>query len=206
MKKKERTGPLTNHLKESESSEEYTARSCRGQHSWTGAPPNDGGVAGAGKCRRHADGRATVTFGPAFLSPPLNFCMVGRFRTSILDLLAGGSYSGNWMNSSEKGSGAFLFLSVPFRDTLDSNYDTNKTQLDEAPFGRADDDYGPGSEPPPHDRLRYVSTFMPSRRRPPAAVGKPSFPRFKVYYLPRRRVRFEPRPLDFRERDLPNAT
>ncbi|EJK57778.1 hypothetical protein THAOC_22147, partial [Thalassiosira oceanica] len=46
-----------------------------------------------------------------------------------------------------------------------SNYDTNKTQLDEAPFGRADDDYGPGSEPPPHDRLRYVSTFMPSRRR-----------------------------------------
>ncbi|EJK50638.1 hypothetical protein THAOC_30324 [Thalassiosira oceanica] len=101
---------------------------------------------------------------------------------------------------------AFLFLSVPFRDTLDSNYDTNKTQLDEAPFGRADDDYGPGSEPPPHDRLRYVSTFMPSRRRPPAAVGKPSFPRFKVYYLLRRRVRFEPRPLDFRERDLPNAT
>ncbi|EJK61109.1 hypothetical protein THAOC_18452, partial [Thalassiosira oceanica] len=101
---------------------------------------------------------------------------------------------------------AFLFLSVPFRDTLDSNYDTNKTQLDEAPFGRADDDYGPGSEPSPHDRLRYVSTFMPSRRRPPAAVGKPSFPRFKVYYLLRRRVRFEPRPLDFRERDLPNAT
>ncbi|EJK55109.1 hypothetical protein THAOC_25195 [Thalassiosira oceanica] len=47
---------------------------------------------------------------------------------------------------------------------------------------------------------------MPSRRRPPAAVGKPSFPRFKVYYLLRRRVRFEPRPLDFRERDLPNAT
>ncbi|EJK57147.1 hypothetical protein THAOC_22841 [Thalassiosira oceanica] len=52
------------------------------------------------------------------------------------------------------------------------NYDTNKTQLDEAPFGLADDDYGPGSEPPPHDRKRYVSTFMPSRRRPPAAVRK----------------------------------
>ncbi|EJK71113.1 hypothetical protein THAOC_07478 [Thalassiosira oceanica] len=78
-----------------------------------------------------------------------------------------------------------------------SNYDTNKTHLDEAPFGRADDDYGPGSEPPPHDRKRYVSTFMLSRRRPPAAVGKPSFPRFKVYYLPRRRVLAEPRPLDF---------
>ncbi|EJK65761.1 hypothetical protein THAOC_13349 [Thalassiosira oceanica] len=47
---------------------------------------------------------------------------------------------------------------------------------------------------------------MPSRRGSPAAPGKPSFPRFKVYYLPRRRVRFEPRPLDFRERDLTNAT
>ncbi|EJK48348.1 hypothetical protein THAOC_32865 [Thalassiosira oceanica] len=87
-----------------------------------------------------------------------------------------------------------------------SNYDTNKTQLDEAPFGRADDDNGPGSEPPPHDRLRYVSAFMPSRRRSPAAVGKPSFPRFKVYYLPRRRVRFEPRPLDLRRRLLHDAT
>ncbi|EJK51901.1 hypothetical protein THAOC_28884 [Thalassiosira oceanica] len=82
----------------------------------------------------------------------------------------------------------------------------NKTRLDEAPFGRADDDNGPGSEPPPHDRKRYVSTFITSRRRSPAAVGKPSFPRLKVYYLLRRRVRFEPRPLDFRERDLPNAT
>ena len=39
---------------------------------------------------------------------------------------------------------------------------------------------------------------MPSRRRPPAAVGKPIFPRFKVYYLPRRRVLAEPRPLDLR--------
>ena len=72
MKKKERTGPLTNHLKESESSEEYTAGPCRGQHPWTGAPPTGGGVVGAGKCRRHADGRETVTFGPAFLSPPLS--------------------------------------------------------------------------------------------------------------------------------------
>ncbi|EJK69574.1 hypothetical protein THAOC_09152, partial [Thalassiosira oceanica] len=74
MKKKERTGPLTNHLKESESSEEYTAGSCRGQRSWARAPPTGGGVVGAGKCRRHADGRETVNFGPAFLSPPLNFC------------------------------------------------------------------------------------------------------------------------------------
>ncbi|EJK51669.1 hypothetical protein THAOC_29136 [Thalassiosira oceanica] len=59
------------HLKESESSKEYTAGSCREQHSWTGAPPTGGGVVGAGKCRRHADGHETVTFGPASLSPPL---------------------------------------------------------------------------------------------------------------------------------------
>ncbi|EJK56565.1 hypothetical protein THAOC_23524 [Thalassiosira oceanica] len=86
-----------------------------------------------------------------------------------------------------------------------SNYDTNKTHLDEAPFGRADDDNWPGSEPPPHDRKRYVSTFITSRRWSPAAVGKLSFPRFKVYYLPRRCVRFEPRPLDLRHRLLHDA-
>ena len=34
--------PLTNHLKESESSEEYTAGSCRGKHSRTRAPPTGG--------------------------------------------------------------------------------------------------------------------------------------------------------------------
>ncbi|EJK55511.1 hypothetical protein THAOC_24755 [Thalassiosira oceanica] len=78
-----------------------------------------------------------------------------------------------------------------------SNYDTNKTRLAEAASGPDGDDNEPGSEPPPHDRFRYVSTFTPSRRRSQAAVGKPSFPRFKVYYLPRRCVRFEPRPLDF---------
>ncbi|EJK52567.1 hypothetical protein THAOC_28143, partial [Thalassiosira oceanica] len=133
----------------------------------------------------------------------------GQDRWALIRALKGGGFRPQQGIEELRGESvlwAFLFLSVPFRDTLDSNYDTNKTQLDEAPFGRADDDYGPGSEPPPHDRLRYVSTFMPSRRRPPAAVGKPSFPRFKVYYLLRRRVRFEPRPLDFRERDLPNAT
>ena len=98
---------------------------------------------------------------------------------------------------------AFFFLSG--RLAL-SSYHTNKTRLAEAPFGPDGDDNEPGSEPPPHDRFHYVSTFTPSRRRSQAAVGKPSFPRFKVYYLLRRRVRFEPRPLDFRERDLPNAT
>ncbi|EJK68627.1 hypothetical protein THAOC_10174 [Thalassiosira oceanica] len=89
-----------------------------------------------------------------------------------------------------------------------SNYDTNKTRLDEAPFGRADDDNGPGSEPPPHDHKRYVSTFITGRRRSPAAVGKPSFPRFKVYYLPRRsvQVRAETVGLALREGDLHDAT
>ncbi|EJK68379.1 hypothetical protein THAOC_10445 [Thalassiosira oceanica] len=40
-----------------------------------------------------------------------------------------------------------------------------------------------GSEPQPHDRFRYVSTFVTSLRRPPAAVGKPSFAFFSVDYL-----------------------
>ncbi|EJK50318.1 hypothetical protein THAOC_30733 [Thalassiosira oceanica] len=59
-----------------------------------------------------------------------------------------------------------------------SSYHTNKTRLAEAPFGPFGDDNGPGSEPPPRNRLRYVETFMPSRRGSPAAVGKPCFPRF----------------------------
>ena len=101
------------------------------------------------------------------------------------------------------GSGAFLFLSGRLAPT---SYHTNKTRLAEAPFGRTDNDNGPRSKPPPHDRKRYVSTFITSRRRSPAAVGKPIFPRFKVYYLPRRRVRFEPRPLDFPEGYLHDAT
>ena len=46
---------LTNHLKESEVSE--------------GAPPTGGGVAGAGKCRCHADGRATVILA----QPPVSY-------------------------------------------------------------------------------------------------------------------------------------
>ncbi|EJK55340.1 hypothetical protein THAOC_24936 [Thalassiosira oceanica] len=98
---------------------------------------------------------------------------------------------------------SFLFLSG--RLAL-SSYHTNKTRLAEAPFGPFGDDNGPGSEPLPRNHLRYDETLMPSRRGSLAAVGKPCFPRFKVYYLPRRRVRFEPRPLDLRERDLPNAT
>ncbi|EJK54742.1 hypothetical protein THAOC_25603, partial [Thalassiosira oceanica] len=54
----------------------------------------------------------------------------------------------------------------------------------DAPFGRADDDNGPGSEPPPQDRIGLFMAVMPSPRRPPAAVGKPSFPYFKADYLP----------------------
>ena len=45
----------------------------------------------------------------------------------------------------------------------------------EVSFDLYDDDDGPGSEPPPQDRLRLVSVVTPSHRRSPAAVGKPSF-------------------------------
>ena len=99
-------------------------------------------------------------------------------------------------------SRAFLFLSGRLAPT---SYHTNKTRLAEAPFGPDGDDNGPGSEPPPRNRIGIATAIVPSRRRPPAAPGKPSFPRFKVYYLPRRRVRFEPRPLDLREGDLHDA-
>ena len=94
---------------------------------------------------------------------------------------------------------AFFFLTAPLTIT---SYHTNKTSLAEAPFGPGGDDNGPGSEPPPRNRIGIATAIVPSRRRPPADPGKPSFPRFKVYYLPRRRVRFEPRPLDLRQGDL----
>ncbi|EJK54222.1 hypothetical protein THAOC_26178 [Thalassiosira oceanica] len=48
---------------------------------------------------------------------------------------------------------AFFFLTALLAVT---SYHTNKTRLAEAPFGPVGDDNGPGSEPPPHDRLRYV--------------------------------------------------
>ncbi|EJK44972.1 hypothetical protein THAOC_36446 [Thalassiosira oceanica] len=73
------------------------------------------------------------------------------------------------------------------------------------PFGPADDDNGPGSEPPPHNRKRYVSTFITSRWRSPAAVGKPSFAYFPVDYLPHDLWRPD-EPTDLREGDLPDAT
>ncbi|EJK62605.1 hypothetical protein THAOC_16772, partial [Thalassiosira oceanica] len=54
----------------------------------------------------------------------------------------------------------------------------------DAPFGLVGDDNGPGSEPPPQDRIGLFMAVMPSRQRPPAAVGKPSFPYFNADYLP----------------------
>ncbi|EJK48362.1 hypothetical protein THAOC_32851 [Thalassiosira oceanica] len=71
-------------------------------------------------------------------------------------------------------------------------YDTNKTRRAEASFGPAGDDNGRRYEPPPQDRIGLATAVVPSRRRPPAAPGKPSFPYFKVYYLPRRCVLAEP--------------
>ena len=63
------------------------------------------------------------------------------------------------------------------------NYDTNKTHLDEAPFGRDDDDNGPGSEPQPHDRLPLcLGVFY----KPPATSGgrrKAGFAYFSVDYI-----------------------
>ncbi|EJK53470.1 hypothetical protein THAOC_27096, partial [Thalassiosira oceanica] len=50
--------------------------------------------------------------------------------------------------------------------------DTKKTHLDEAPFGLADDDNGPGSEPPLHDHKRYVCLDV-HYYEPPAASGGP---------------------------------
>ncbi|EJK61439.1 hypothetical protein THAOC_18074, partial [Thalassiosira oceanica] len=75
----------------------------------------------------------------------------------------------------------------------------------EAAPGPDGDDNGPGSEPPPHGRFRYVSTFVTSRRRPPAAVGKPSFAYFPVDYLPDDVCRPD-EPTDLRERYLLDAT
>ncbi|EJK66459.1 hypothetical protein THAOC_12624 [Thalassiosira oceanica] len=75
----------------------------------------------------------------------------------------------------------------------------------EAAPGPDGDDNGPGSEPPPHGRFRYVSTFFTSRRRPPAAVGKPSFAYFPVDYLLHDVWRPD-EPTDFRERYLLDAT
>ena len=93
--------------------------------------------------------------------------------------------------------GGFFFLSVPFHDTY---YDTNKTRPTDAPFGIVGNDNGRRYEPPPHDRVDMVSTFMLSHRRSPTAVGKPSFACFKGYYLPRRRVLFRAELTVFRER------
>ncbi|EJK58799.1 hypothetical protein THAOC_21044 [Thalassiosira oceanica] len=84
-------------------------------------------------------------------------------------------------------SRAFLFLSGRLAPT---SYRTNKTRLAEAPFRLVGDDNGPGSEPPPRNRIGIATAFVPSHRRSPSAPGKPSFPYFKADYLPRRREQF----------------
>lgn len=80
-----------------------------------------------------------------------------------------------------------------------------QTTRAEAASGPDGDDNGPGSEPPPHNRFRCVLTFVTSRRRPPAAVGKPSFACFSVDYLPHDVWRPD-EPTNLRERNLPDAT
>ena len=54
-----------------------------------------------------------------------------------------------------------------------------KTQT-EVSFDLYSDDNGPGPKPPPQDCIRLVSAVTPSRRRSPAAVGKPSFACFSA--------------------------
>ncbi|EJK55458.1 hypothetical protein THAOC_24811, partial [Thalassiosira oceanica] len=78
-----------------------------------------------------------------------------------------------------EGREALRGLFFPERATRDHFLPYKETRLAEAPFGPVGDDNGPGLEPPPHIRKRYVSTFTTSRRWPPAALGKPSFSRFK---------------------------
>ena len=51
---------------------------------------------------------------------------------------------------------SFQGLFFPDRATRDHSYHTNKTRLAEAASGPDGDDNKPGSEPPPHDRFRYV--------------------------------------------------
>ncbi|EJK58195.1 hypothetical protein THAOC_21702 [Thalassiosira oceanica] len=77
--------------------------------------------------------------------------------------------------------------------------DRAKQHRAEAAPGPDGDDNGPGSEPPPHGRFRYVSTFVTSRRRP-----QPSFTYFPVDCLPHDVLRPD-EPTDLREGDLPDG-
>ncbi|EJK53950.1 hypothetical protein THAOC_26512 [Thalassiosira oceanica] len=93
---------------------------------------------------------------------------------------------------------------------------TNKTHLDEAPFGPAGDDNGPGSEMQPHDHFRYVEMvdppiFAPSSLPDAAVYGgtggighnlhNPGIPALcPAPASPDRR------PTDFGPRSLPDAT
>ncbi|EJK62056.1 hypothetical protein THAOC_17348, partial [Thalassiosira oceanica] len=75
----------------------------------------------------------------------------------------------------------------------------------EAAPGPDGDDNGPGSGAAATWPFRYVSTCVTSRRRPPAAVGKPSFAYFPVDYLPDDVCRPD-EPTGLRERYLLDAT
>ena len=78
--------------------------------------------------------------------------------------------------------GVYVFLrhrlvvesSPPGYDTIEQKH------RPEVSFDLYDDDNGPGSEPPPQDRLRLVSAVTPSHRQSPAAVGKQSFACFSA--------------------------
>ncbi|EJK69342.1 hypothetical protein THAOC_09411 [Thalassiosira oceanica] len=98
-----------------------------------------------------------------------------------------------------------LFEASKLAPESNGTIDRAKQHRAEAAPGPDGDDNGPGSEPPPHGRFRYVSTFVTSRRRSPAAVGKPSFTYFPVDCLPHDVWRPD-EPTDLRDGDLPDAT
>ena len=77
--------------------------------------------------------------------------------------------------------------------------DRSQKQILEVSFDLYDDDNGPGPEPPPQDHLRLVSAVMPSHRRSPAAVGKPSFACFSAAIVTGRLCRPN-KPTTFRPR------
>ncbi|EJK60407.1 hypothetical protein THAOC_19248 [Thalassiosira oceanica] len=92
----------------------------------------------------------------------MNDKQAGGFTISDLSQQVKSDYTEQVNESKPVGSALITTSSHRY---LNYNYDTNKTHLNEAPFGRTDDDNEPGSELPPHDRKRYdVSTF-PSESR-----------------------------------------
>ena len=85
------------------------------------------------------------------ITPPAALLMPAWLPREVSVILLSGPLSSVLVIVGQKGG--FFFLSALLAITP---YHTNKTRLAEAPFGPVGDDNGPGSEPPPHDRLRYV--------------------------------------------------